>query len=96
MTTMTIERDKTINIPVWLVSIIVPILLAGLSAYVITTNTYSSHKEKLYNHENRLNSIDSKINEIEEKKADITVLNLVLDKLNKIEDKIDQHITSER
>lgn len=78
---MTVDKDRTVKIPIWLISFIVPFIVAG----IVSFGAYKATSAKF----------DTKIirNEIEiEKRVTEDEFNLVIKQLDRIEKKLDEHI----
>lgn len=82
---MTIQKDKTINIPIWLVSIVLPLLIAVFSSYVINETRYQDIKTKteIYNED---------IKTIKSNKVERMEFEILKQQLNRIEDKLDKKL----
>lgn len=80
---MTIDKEKTINIPVWLVSFILPIIVALLASYGVMTSTDATQKAKMEMLEKSVDNLDAT-------KVERNEFNMVIQKLNDIEQKLDK------
>lgn len=82
---MTIDKDKVIKIPIWLVSIVLPLFIALITSYVvITSRTSTLEADNTYN--------KKQIELLQTQKADKDVINLVLKKLDDIDNKLETHM----
>lgn len=79
---MTIPKEKTINIPVWLVSILLPLIIGAGGAYV-TYNQQAAMTE--FKTEENCKQIEL----IQKDKIGRDEFNLILKQLDRIEDKLD-------
>lgn len=86
---MTIDKSKTINIPVWLVSVIVPIVITLLTSFGVLT----SAKATL---ETRAKRNEQDIETLRKEKIQRDEFTLVIQKLNSIETKLDAHIQNNK
>lgn len=83
---MTFDKTKTINIPVWLISIVLPLIIAIITSYGIMTASAATTKIKI-------ETLQREVEKIEAGKVERFEFNLIIDKLNSIDKKIDAHIT---
>ena len=82
---MTIDKSKTINIPVWLVSVALPLIIALITSYVVmTSRTAGLEADNAYNKQ--------QIEMIHQSKADKDIINLVMKKLDQIDTKLEVHL----
>jgi len=89
---MTIDKRDTINIPKWLLLLVIPIVLGGISGF--GTSMYALGKN------NRQVEVNTKrLETIETLKADKETTNAVLVQINsslyRIENKLDNHINGD-
>jgi len=78
---MTIDKSKSIEVPVWLVSVILSILF---SAFVVWGGIAQGKIS--------LNRAEKDIETLRQEKVNRQEFNIVIDKLNIIERKLDTHI----
>ena len=76
---MTIEKSDKVTIPVWVITILVSLLIAGVTSWGVAS-------QKKAETETRLKLVEQNV----EKKVDKEVFNMVVDKLNSIEAKVDK------
>lgn len=81
---MTIDKNKTINIPIWLVSILLPLLVTIVTSLGILASTKATLELKASR-----NSQD--IETLRKEKVSRDEFNLIIDKLNTIDKKFDIH-----
>lgn len=79
---MTIEKDRFIKIPIWLVVVVLPITIALITAYGINKATNAKIQQQIEQQEKEL-----------EKKADKATMDYVQGQLDRIEKKIDDHMS---
>lgn len=80
--TMTISKERTINIPVWLVSILLPLII-GVAGTFVTYNVKSAETEF------KTNANSKQIELIQNDKIGRNEFNLIIKQLDRIEDKLD-------
>lgn len=80
---MTIPKEKTINIPIWLVSILLPLLIGAGGAYVTYNNQAARTEFKTIEN-------SKQIELIQKDKVGRDEFNLILKQLDRIEDKLDK------
>lgn len=79
---MTVDKDRYIKIPIWLVSVFLPILIAliiSFGAYKVSSATFET---KIKRNEQEI-----------EKRVTRDEFDLVLKGIERIENKLDKHIT---
>jgi len=76
---MAIEKSDKVTIPVWVITILVSLLIAGVTSWGVAS-------QKKAETETRLKLVEQNV----EKKVDKEVFNMVVDKLNSIEAKVDK------
>ena len=89
---MTIEKNKTITLPVWLVSVIISLLATGFTTWGIVSASKATLELRATHNENNIKGL-------QDNKVERSEFNLVLNKLNslesgqiRIETKLDKHI----
>ena len=83
---MTVDREKVIKIPFWLIAYIIPAIVA-----LITTSTMLSATKATLETKSTRNELE--IQKLDQSKMDRTEMNLLIKQLDRIEDKLDQHIS---
>jgi lipopolysaccharide export LptBFGC system permease protein LptF len=81
---MTIDKSKTVTLPVWLVSVIVSLLVTGFTTWGILTSTKATLEIRAARNEREIESL-------RQEKVNRTEFTMVLEKLNTIERKLDTH-----
>lgn len=81
---MTIPKERTVNIPVWLVSILLPLVIGAGGTYV-TYNQQASRTEF------KTNENSKQIEYLQSDKIGRNEFNLILKQLDRIEDKLDMN-----
>ena len=84
---MTLDRKKYIQIPTWLLTIALPLIIAAITSYGIYKASNAKNEAKIEQLEKAQNE---KVNKGE---ADVQ-FNLVQKSLERIENKLDQHISN--
>lgn len=85
---MTIEKDKYIKIPIWLVSIVLPAIITIGGGYTTFRLAFQDTKNKVEYHEKQLEKLPTQLNT----KVDRVEFNLVMEQLKEINRKLDRHI----
>ena len=84
---MTIDKDRCVKIPIWLVSIVLPIVITLITSYMVITNkTAKLEADNEYN--------KHQIEILHQSKANQETIQLVLTKLNDIDKKLEDHISN--
>jgi len=81
---MTFDRREVVKIPVWLVSILLPMLISGIVAISVFAAGKATIDEKVKQTEIQIDKLDAE-------KTDRTEMNLILLQLSRIEKKVDDH-----
>jgi lipopolysaccharide export LptBFGC system permease protein LptF len=82
---MTLNKDKQIILPVWLISVLISLLITGASTWgIISSKSATLEIRASHNEQN--------IKELQEKKVSREEMNLILEQLNRIEGKLDKHV----
>ncbi len=76
---MTTEKSDKVTIPVWVITIIVSLLVAGFTSWGVAS-------QKKAETETRLKVVEQSV----DKKVDKELFNMVVEKLNSIEAKVDK------
>jgi uncharacterized ion transporter superfamily protein YfcC len=79
---MTLNKEKTINIPIWLVSIFIPILMAVSTTYII-------NREKFSRIQINTEMNNKQIEDLRKEKVNRDEFQLVLQQLDRIEHKLE-------
>lgn len=80
---MTIEKDKVVRIPIWVISVLLPVLVAGVISF--GQYKYSSGRT-----ETKLDHIELKINSIEQTKVDSKTFDMLIQRLDRIDDRLER------
>lgn len=81
---MTVDKNKTVNIPIWLISVLLPLIVA----LVVSYGMYQSTNAKL--------QVKIDRNEIEiEKRVTKDEIYMIIKSLERIERKLDNHIAQQ-
>jgi len=82
---MTINRNDVITIPKWLVIILLPMLIAGITSY----GFYRANNAKM---EEKINSQEKVVIKLDNNKVSTAEFKMMQNQLDRIENKLDQHI----
>lgn len=82
---MTVDRNSTIKIPTWIITVALPMVVAGVISYGVNKANEARTDEKISQH-------SVAIKTIQETKVDRNEQNLILNSLQRIEEKLDRHI----
>jgi len=80
---MTIEHEKEIRIPVWVVSIVIPLVISILSFVFTMSATSSKYGVKI-------NRNEKEIEVLKTQKTDNKTVDMIVIQLNRIENKLDK------
>lgn len=83
---MTVNKNDVITIPKWLVIIILPMLVAGVTSF-------GFYKANTAKQEEKLNSTEKQLIRIDDSKVSKAEFGMLKDQLGRIEDKLDKHMT---
>jgi hypothetical protein len=78
---MTIEKDRVIRIPIWFVSIILPLIIAIITSYGMMTSKAATQDAKIQNIEKQLDN-----------KADLKDCQYIKETLNDIRTDLKKHM----
>ena len=81
---MTINRNDVITIPKWLVIILLPMLIAGITSY----GFYRANNAKM---EEKINSQEKVVIKLDNNKVSTAEFKMMQNQLDRIENKLDQH-----
>jgi len=84
---MTVNRNEVVTIPKWLVIVLLPMLIAGITSFGFFKANNAKQEEKMMQTEKTLLRID-------DTKVDAKEFKMLQDQLNRIENKLDQHISN--
>jgi hypothetical protein len=84
---MTVDRTKFIKIPIWLFSVLLPLLIAIVTSVI----AYSASSAE---DSTRIDGLEKNVDKLDGTKVDKEVFDLVLKKLDSIEKKLDEHINN--
>lgn len=85
---MTVEKSKTINIPVWLVAVVMPALISIIIGFSANRFNAGMMETKIESAEKQIEATRNEINT----KVSKDEFSAVKDQLNRIEVKLDGHI----
>ena len=86
---MTFDRREVIKIPVWLVSILLPMLISA----IVAISVFAAGKATL---DEKVKQTESSIEKLDAKKTDRTEMNMILLQLSRIEKKVDDHASHDK
>lgn len=86
---MTLERDKFIKIPTWILTMLLP----GLVAFMVSYGSWNSTKATL---ETKSIKNEQEIKALQEQKVDRNEFIQFMNSLNRIENKLDYHIDKDK
>ena len=87
---MTIDKDRFVKIPIWLVSIVLPLLIAAFAGFVTDQVMSAGDRKQIEVNTKRLDYIPYQL----ENKVDRREFEIFKDQLNRIEDKLDNHMSN--
>ena len=82
---MTIDKSKTVTLPVWLISVLLSLLITGFTTWGMLSSTKATLELKAQRNEQDIRSLYTE-------KVNKDVFETVLVKLNEINNKLDQHV----
>lgn len=82
---MTIDKSKTVTLPVWLISVIISLLVTGFTTWGMLASTKATLELKAERNE-------KDIRNLQDEKVSKDNFQMVLEKLNSIDKKLDEHV----
>ena len=86
---MTIEKDKYVKIPVWLVAVVLPLLIASITTYATNRASNAKLDKQVEINTQKWDELPAYL----DKKVDRTEFIIIQNQLNRIEEKLDNHIS---
>ena len=82
---MTIDKSKTVTLPVWLISVLLSLLITGFTTWGMLSSTKATLELKAQRNEQDIRNLQTE-------KVNKDVFETVLTKLNEINKKLDEHV----
>lgn len=83
---MTFNKSEVIEIPKWLIVLVLPMIVAGVVSYGLFKANSAKNEEKV-------NQMDARMEKIDRAKVDRNEFVMMQNQLNRIEQKLDEHIS---